>query len=187
MRMDKKNQELIEKGLNLITIYLKNRIIVRVSIGFIGGGISILGFSNLVPYLTVLIRPELVDKIRLENTGLMIVGITMIVIGALMPVFVKIFNHFRDLYINDLERINEIYQIYDQDTFSYHINRISNNNSIFNYEINKIEDLFYLLLKTDFTFNDKKANEIIKKFGNELNEFNSQMGLRVSPAIVTAL
>ena len=89
--MDINNKELIEKGLRLITIYLKGRVIARISLGFIGGGISILGFSNFIPYLTILIRPEFLDKIRIENTALTVVGIVMIVLGALIPVFIKIF------------------------------------------------------------------------------------------------
>jgi len=180
--MDKENRELINKGLILLQSYLKGRVISRISLGFIGGGISILGFSNVFPYIAILIKPELSEKIELENNILTFLGVTMIVIGALIPLFLRIFNHYRNLYINDLKRINQIYKLSDFDTFSYQMNRIGNNTSILDYEIDQIEELFYLIQSTDFFFNDKKTNELVKKLGNELSNFNSEMSLRVSPS-----
>lgn len=180
--MNKENRELINKGLNLLQSYLKGRVISRISIGFIGGGISILGFSNVFPYIALLIKPELSDKIDFENNLLTILGVIMIVLGALIPLFSRIFNYYRDLYVNDLKRINEIYKLSDLDTFIYQMNRISSNTSIFDYEIDKIEELHILILSTDFFFNDTKTNELVKRLGNELNNFNREIGLRVSPS-----
>ena len=56
------------------------------------GGISILGFNNFAPYLVLIIRPELSDKIDLANNVLSIIGVLLIVLGAAIPVFIKIFN-----------------------------------------------------------------------------------------------
>ena len=62
------------------------------------------------------------------------------------------------------------------------MNRISNNISIYDFEIDKIEELYCEILDSKFYFNDKSTNEIVKKFGNELNNFNSEMSLRVFPS-----
>lgn len=175
-------RELLKKGLNLIQLYLKSLIIIRISVGFIAGGISILGFNNYMPYIVILINPELAENINIANNTLTILGVIMIVIGALIPVFLKIFNHCRKLYINDLNRINDIYSIVDIDTFDTQMNRIANNTSIFDYEIDVVGDFFLKVLDSNFYFNDKKANELVKKMGNELRVFNSEMAMRVFPA-----
>ncbi len=180
--MDKETRDLISKGLDLFQAYLKGRVISRISLGFIGGGISILGFSNVFPYIAILIRPELAETIELENNILTFLGVFMIVIGAIIPLGAKIFNHYGNLYLSDLKRINEIYKLSNHDTFMYQMNRISNNISIFSYEIDQIEEFFYTVLSAEFKFNDTKTNELVKKLGNELSNFNSEMALRVSPS-----
>ena len=180
--MDKELKDIINKTLDILNKYLKTRIISRISLGFMTGGISILGFNNFAPYLVLIIRPELSDKIDLANNVLSIIGVLLIVLGAAIPVFIKIFNHYRELYLNDLKKINEIYEIADLDTFNYQIQRISNNSSIFDYEIEKIEDFFIKVLSTEFFFNDTKANENVKRLGNELSNFYSEMAMRVSPS-----
>lgn len=179
--MNKKDRELINKGLDILLLYIKGKTIGRISGGFIAGGISILGFNNLAPYLALAMRPELSTKISIENNALTAVGISMIILGSLIPPFVKVFNHYRQLYLEDLEKINSIYSIYDYDTFVYHMNRISSNTSIYDFEIDKIESLYITILSSDFYFNNKEINEIVKRFGNELGNFNSEMGSRVEP------
>lgn len=180
--MEQEDRNLINRGLNLIQLYQKSKVISRISFGFIAGGLSILGFNNIMPYFAILIKPELIDKIDLANSTLTVLGVTMILVGALIPVFIKIFNYYRALYLNDLKRINEVYKIVDCDTFIYQMERISNNSSIFDYEIDLIEEFYSHVLQTDFYFNDKIANELVKKLGNELSNFNSEMSMRVSPS-----
>lgn len=180
--MDNDLKDIINRTLNLVTLYLKTRIISRISLGFIAGGLSLLGFNNFMPYIAILIKPELSDKFDLANNALTILGVSMIVLGALIPVFLRIFNHYRELYLNDLKRINEVYEITDFDTFNYQMLRISNNASIFDYEIDLIEDFYNKVLATGFFFNDTKANEIVKRLGNELSNFNTEMSMRVSPS-----
>jgi hypothetical protein len=181
--MKKKDRELINKGLNILQLYIKGKTIGRISGGFIAGGISILGFNNFAPYVTLAIRPELSNIVSLENNALTIIGIAMIIIGALIPPFTKVFNHYRQLYIEDLEKVNTIYSIYDYNTFVYHMNRISNNTSIYDFEIDKIEELFFVILDTNFYFNNEDINQIVKRLGNELSNFNKEMEeLRVSPS-----
>ena len=123
--MDNDLKDIINRTLNLVTLYLKTRIISRISLGFIAGGLSLLGFNNVMPYIAILIKPELSDKIDLANNALTILGVSMIVLGALIPVFIRIFNHYQELYINDLKRINEVYEVTDFDTFNYQMLRIS--------------------------------------------------------------
>lgn len=180
--MDNDLKDIINRTLNLVTLYLKTRIISRISLGFIAGGLSLLGFNNVMPYIAILIKPELSDKIDLANNALTILGVSLIVLGALIPVFIRIFNHYQELYINDLKRINEVYEVTDFDTFNYQMLRISNNSSIFDYEIDLIEDFYNKVLATSFFFNDTKANEIVKRLGNELSNFNTEMSMRVSPS-----
>jgi hypothetical protein len=45
--MKKKDRELINKGLDILLLYVKGKTIGRISWGFMAGGISILGFNNL--------------------------------------------------------------------------------------------------------------------------------------------
>lgn len=180
--MNTKDRELLNKGLDILSIYVKGKTIGRISAGFIAGGVSILGFNNLIPYLVVAIRPELSKEISTGSNTLACIGIIMIIIGALVPLSVTVFNHYRQLYIDDLASINSIYSLYDPDTFIYHMNRISDNTSMFDFEIDKIEELHYKILGSSFHFNDKKTNQLVKRFGNELRAFQNEMGIRLSPA-----
>ncbi len=177
--MDNDLKDIINRTLNLVSLYLKTRLISRISLGFIAGGLSILGFNNMMPYIAIVIKPELFNKIDLANNTLTILGVVMIILGSLIPVFIRIFNHYRELYINDLKRINEVYEIFDFDTFNYQMIRISNNSSIFDYEIDLIEDFYNKVLATGFFFNDSKTNEIVKRLGNELSNFNIEISIRL--------
>jgi hypothetical protein len=180
--MKDEDRELIERGFNLLETYIKGRVVSRISLSLIGAGISILGFSNVVPYIAVLIRPELKDVIETENNVFMVIALILIVLGCLLPIFVKIFNHYKKLYLRDIENINIIYGLYDQDSFDTDMIHITNNLSMFDYQIDKIETMYFTLLGSDFYFHNKEANESMKKLCNELSDFNSAMSLRVSPS-----
>lgn len=174
--------KLINRALDLLSIYIKGKTIGTISGGFIGGGISILGLNNLGPYVLLAIRPELYNKVSFADTTLTWIAIIMIFIGAFIPLLSLIFKHYIRIYQEDLEKINLIYGLYDYDTFCYHMNRISNNTSIFDFEIDKIKELYFKILQSDFYFNDETINETVKRFGNELSSFNHEMALRVSPS-----
>lgn len=180
--MKRKDRELITKAINLLTIYLKGRVISRISLGFIGGGISILGFNNLIPYITVAIRPELVDKITLENDALMYIGFIMIILGSLIPPLMKVFNYYLKLYKEDLKSINKVYSNYDYDSFCSNFSRIGGTFTVFEFELKRMQDFYYFLLDSEFFFHNKIINDNIKKLGNELSDFDDRLSLRVSPA-----
>jgi hypothetical protein len=180
--MEPEDRKLIEKGLTLTEIYLKGRTISKISFAIITAGLSILGFNNFLPFLAVTVRPELVNKIDLNNSIFTIVGVFLIGIGSLIPVFIKIFNYYKKLYTIDLEKTNKIYALYDFETFTNDMLHIANNMTMFDFQVERIEELYLTILGNDFYFNDKAANDSLKRFGNELNSFNHTMSFRLSPS-----
>lgn len=180
--MHEEDRKLVTRGLNLIEIYIKGKLISTISISLITAGISILGISNVVPYIAVVLRPELSDSINTQNNTFMVIALLLILIGCLIPIFVQIFYYYKSLYKKDLEKINKITGLYDSYSFDYDMLHIINNLSMFDYQIEKIEKFFSNILSDDFFFYDKKANESMKKLGNELSAFNSSMALKISPA-----
>ncbi|HEY4651091.1 MAG TPA: hypothetical protein VIG72_06735, partial [Pontibacter sp.] len=180
--MQTEDRKLIERALVLAEFYVRGRLVSRISLSLIGAGISILGFSNVIPYVAVLIRPELSNSIETQNNVFMTIALILIVTGCLIPIFIRVFGYYKSLYVKDIEKINKIYAVYDIDTFDYDMLHITNNQSIFDYQIDRIEEFYNVLLSSDFYFYDTKTNDLVKKFGNELSSFNSAMSLRVSPS-----
>lgn len=179
--MNDEMKQLAMRALALLELFLIGRIVFKISLGLIGAGISVLGFSNLVPYVVVLIRPELASSVELQNTILTTTGIILVIIGATLPIFIHIFKHYKSLYISDLEKMNSILAIYDIDTFQEDMEHIASNMTMFTYQQNKMEKLYSHLLNSSFYFNNRKINHLIKKLGNEVQTFDSKSGLMFFP------
>lgn len=175
-------KKLLERSISIVEAFLKGRISLKISYGLIASGVSILGFGNFVPYLVLLIRPELKNTVETQNNLLTIIALFLIVVGALLPVFVQVFNYYKSIYIKDIEKMNTFFSFYNIDSFHDDMQHISSTMSIFDYQQDRIEDAYRMLLKSDFSFSNQKINKLIKQLGDNLSAFDSKLGLRTHPA-----
>ncbi len=63
----------INQALLLAERFFKTRVSLKISYGLIGAGLSILGFNNFVPYILIMIDPNIKDV----ATGIQIISATL--------------------------------------------------------------------------------------------------------------
>ncbi|MCD9491366.1 hypothetical protein GLP30_11090 [Photobacterium phosphoreum] len=172
----------INQGLTMIRGFLKTKISLQISYGLIGAGLSILGFNNLVPYILIVIEPSLKDTVMAQNDIYTAIAVFLIIFASVLPILIQVFEYYKRLYINDLQRINVIRSEYTRSNFNSTINDIKTNLALFDFQTDKLEDLSMLLLNPDFMFYDKKLTVKAKEFATKLSEFHSMLSIRLHPA-----
>ncbi|KPM96882.1 hypothetical protein AOR11_24215 [Vibrio alginolyticus] len=136
----------INQAITLLERFVKTRISLKISYGLMAAGLSILGFNNLVPYILIAVEPTLKDVVVAQNDIYTAIAIILIVLGALSPIFVQIFEYYKSLYIKDLEKINLVRSKHTLDSFRSTIEYISTNLAITDFQNDRIEELCSLIL-----------------------------------------
>ncbi|EOX4926145.1 hypothetical protein ACRV2W_004676, partial [Vibrio alginolyticus] len=172
----------INQAITLLERFVKTRISLKISYGLMAAGLSILGFNNLVPYILIAVEPTLKDVVVAQNDIYTAIAIILIVLGALSPIFVQIFEYYKSLYIKDLEKINLVRSKHTLDSFRSTIEYISTNLAITDFQNDRIEELCSLILNLDFRFQNKVLNSKAKLFASELENFNSMLSMKLDYA-----
>ena len=174
-------QKTIDSLAGILERFLKARIAIKIALGLIAAGVSILGFNDFFPYIVVLVRPELADLISSNNDVYTIIGICFVILGSLLPLFLIFFDYFLKKYKDDLTSSYKLNQYSSKRVFDEIFNEISLCLRIFDYQIDFIDDFIEKIRNGEFNFNDIEINNKISAFCSALQQFQSRMSLRLSP------
>jgi hypothetical protein len=100
----------------------------------------------------------------------LVMGLIFFIIGALLPMARKCFNHHQEIYDSNMKTI-EIILSYPN--FEGDISHILSNLSRFHFQKDRMENYYTLL--SNISFSDKAIEESIQNLGDKLEKFDNRL------------
>lgn len=110
------------------------------------------------------------------------IGIAFIILGPIFHyVVIAIVEYKIKNYKHICDMLSSIFKIYDVDQFEQDFINTYNNQLLFRYQLDKIEDLCERINSDKFSLKNKRYNEIVKQFGDVLDSFRSYCAGKMRP------
>lgn len=180
--MDKKGLLLMNRLVSFLKWYLEHKAKKYIMVTFCEAGLVLLS-PNIIIALIVAFK-SIDGDLSFERSldSLSYIGIGFIILGPILHYVVfaivkyKIKNY---KYICDV--LSSIFKIYDVDQFEQDFINTYNNQLLFRYQLDKIDDLCERINSDKFSLKNKRYNEIVKQFGDVLGSFRSYCAGKMRP------
>jgi hypothetical protein len=178
--MDKKGLLLMNRLVSFLKWYLEHKAKKYIMVTFCEAGLVLLS-PNIIIALIVAFK-SIDGDLSFERSldSLSYIGIGFIILGPILHYVVfaivkyKIKNY---KYICDM--LSSIFKIYDVNQFEEDFISTYDNCRLFSNQLDKIFDLCEKINDYNFSLKNKQYNKIVKKFGKDLESFNSYCSLQM--------
>ena len=110
------------------------------------------------------------------------IGIGFIILGPILHyVVIAIVKYKIKNYKYMCDMLSSIFKIYDVDQFEQDFINTYNNQLLFCYQLDKIDDLCERINSDKFSLKNKRYNEIVKQFGKKLDSFSYYCSTQMHP------